>query len=126
MRSKHITIYKIGEDKIIYERYTRPSGGINRFCGIILEELLGKRLHMYTAARIGSAIYLSKNGVVEASCIIYMKKFMTGFCIGNIKYINKIRETLGLKTILSIYYIPGCRETKVLRGERRTLYLCFY
>jgi len=128
MRSKLITKIRLGDDCILCEDYTRPSGGINRFAGIILEEVIGHRLHMFSATRIKACIYISRKWVIPALCIIYCRKYMTGFCVGEDSYIDIMRKILHLKTIISPNpYLQGYNEKREFRRRGpRSLYIYFY
>jgi len=121
--------YEDGKFTIIYEHYTRPPNAINRFVTTLVEERLGHRLHMFLNARVGATICIDReNFAVCGACIMYVRKYMTGLCVGREECIKLIADRLAIPTLI-LDHRPAsisCRELRELRSHRHTLYLCFY
>jgi len=120
--------YEVGRYLIIYEHYIRPPNAVNRFTSFLVEQRLGHRLHMFASARVGSAICIERdNFTVCATCIMYIRKYMTGLCVGREECIKTLSDTLAISTLI-LDHAPqsfSCRELRELRSPRHTLYLCF-
>lgn len=121
--------YEDGKYLIVYEHYTRPPNAVNRFVTFLVEERLGHRLHTFAGIRVGSAICIDRaDHTVQAACIVYTRKYMTGLCVGREECIKAIADRLGLFTVI-LDRIPTylqCRELREIRSQRHILYLCFY
>jgi len=120
--------YDAGRYLIIYEHYKRPPNAVNRFATMLIEERLGHRLHMFSAGRVGAAICIEKDDfAVCATCTIYVRKYISGLCVGREECIKTLADHLSIPTLL-LPFRPSfqCKRLGELRSHRHTLYLCFY